>query len=228
MTRKKSNYIVPVEDRHAYKMLVQRANRRVKSNLKYVNKHNITDHNTRRALIDSYDEHEKWAGGRMPFSRSIKGHYVWNPDTEVMEFKEFRNKSEFDSYVRQLEKYGKEGDDYARSPKQVVEDRKEKIIKSLNSIIDQYSISLKNGQIPSEVIKALDTMTLKEATNFYSYYDIEEEVEKENFDSDDYANVTNDQEFVDVTLSILGITREMLADRTGKKTSARPRRRRKR
>lgn len=225
----KSNYIVPIELRHDYKMLVQRANRRVKANLKYIQTEDIRDSNTQRALVGSFGDPVKWAGGRMPYSRSVKGRYLWNPDTDSMEFKEFKNKREFDAYVRELEKFGKEGDAYERHPKQIIKDRKEKIIKSLNTIIDHYSIPLKNGQLPKEVLKALDTMTLNEATNFYSYYDIEEEIEKDNFDSDSYANVTNEQEFIDVTLSILGVTREMVKERTkSSKAKAKPRRRRKR
>lgn len=220
----KNNFIVPKEQQHAYKMLVQRANRRVKANLKYIEKNKIDNFNTRRSLVGSFDDPVKWASGRMPYSRSTKGRYLWNADTEEMEFKEFTSEHDFKAYIRQLEKFGKEGDVFDHHPTKIISDYKEKIIKSLNAIIDQYSITLKNGQIPKEVLDALDTMTLKEATNFYSFYDIEEEVEKDNFDSDQYASVTNDQEFVDVTLSILGVNRAMVQERTGK--ANRPRRRR--
>ena len=85
----KNNFIVPKEQQHAYKMLVQRANRRVKSNLKYINQNKIISEHTQRSLVGGFTEHEKWASGRMPFSRSIKGRYIWDADKEEQVFKEF-------------------------------------------------------------------------------------------------------------------------------------------
>lgn len=220
----KKGFTVPENERHAYKMLVQRANRRVKSNLKYIRDNKIEDYNTRRALIKSFDDPMKWSSGRMPFSRSIQGHYVWNTDTESMEFREFKSESQYRAYIRELENFGKEGKTYNASPTQIIENYKSNIIKSLNAIKDHYNITTPNGQIPKEILDALDTMTLKEATNFYTMYDVEEELERENFDSDAYANVTDAEGFVDVTLSILGVTKAMVQERTAKT----PKRRRKR
>ena len=87
---KTPGFVVPAELRELYKATVQRANRRVKSNLKYIAKNTITADHTKRALVGSFDDPFKWAGGRMPFSRSVKGRYLWNADTEQMEFREFK------------------------------------------------------------------------------------------------------------------------------------------
>lgn len=197
----KSNYIVPKSEQHAYKMLVQRANRRVKANLKYITKNKITNEHTQRSLVGSFNDPEKWASGRMPFSRSTKGRYLWNADTGQKEFVEFKNKAEFDAYVRQLTKWGKEGRTFDASPKRIKEDYKTSIIRALDEVKTHYNISLPNGEIPKEIYKALDSMTLEQITNFYANGDPSEDMEISQFSSDDFLDVETAQDFIDVVTS---------------------------
>lgn len=201
MARQSKGYVVPQELQHAYKMAVQRANRRVKSNLKYIQKNNIDSPHTIRSLVGGFDDGINWASRTMPFSRSNKGRYVTNADTGLMEFKEFKNKTEFDQYIRYLNKWGQEtkkGERYSAHPEQVKEDYKSAIIKSLNQIKDHYNISLPNGQIPKEVIADIESMNLQEITNFFGNGDPSEDIEVSQFNSDDFMYVETAQDFTDV------------------------------
>lgn len=197
---KTSKWSVPKDLEHAYKMLVQRANRRVKANLKYIEKNKITDEHTKRALVRGYEDKNNWAGATMPFSRSKKGFYITNADTGFKEFKEFGNKAGFERYLRELERFGKEGGGWEHSPDKIVEGYKKNIIKSLNQIKDQYNITLPGGKLPQEIIDELDSLTLEQITNFYSGGSVEEDIEISQFDSDDYIDVTGAEGFIDVTL----------------------------
>lgn len=200
----KNNFVVPKEQQHAYKMLIQRANRRVKANLNYITKHQIQNEHTQRSLVGSFNEHEKWASGRMPFSRSTKGRYLWDADKEELVFREFKNEGEFKSYLKYLEKWGKEGRTFDASPKQVKENYKSAIIKALNEVKDHYNITMPGGQIPKEVIEELDSLTLEQITNFFANGDPSEDVEISQFSSDEFLEVTNAEEFTDVITSRIG------------------------
>lgn len=200
----KNNFIVPKEQQHAYKMLVQRANRRVKSNLKYISQNKITNEHTQRSLVGGFTEHEKWASGRMPFSRSIKGRYIWDADREEQVFKEFTSEREFQQYLNHLEKWGKEGRTFDASPKQIKENYKSAIIKALNEVKDHYNITMPGGQIPKEVLKELDSLSLEQITNFFANGDPSEDVEISQFSSDEFLDVTNAEEFTDVIKARIG------------------------
>ena len=140
----------------------------------------------------------------MPFSRSNKGRYITNPDTGLPEFREFKNKTEFDQYIRYLNKWGQEtkkGERYTAHPEQVKEDYRSAIIKSLNQIKDHYNISLPNGQIPKEVIKDIESMNLQQITNFFGNGDPSEDIEISQFNSDDFIYVETAEDFTDVIRS---------------------------
>lgn len=194
-------FVVPKEQQHAYKMLVQRANRRVKANLKYIKTNNITSMDTQRSLVSSFTDHTQWAGKTMPFSRSIKGRWLTNADTGAMEFKDFANEREFKQYLKHLEKWGKEGKRFDASPRKIKEDYKTSIIKALNNIKDQYNITLPGGKLPKEIITAINSMTLQEITNFYANGDPGEDMEIAQFDSDDFVLVETAEDFIDVVVT---------------------------
>lgn len=203
----KNNYIVPKELQKEYKLLVQRANRRVKSNLKYINSNKITSEHTQRALVGSFNEGDKWASRTMPFSRSNKGRYVWNAETEQQEFREFRSEQEFQQYLNYLNKWGqktKKGERYDAHPQQIKDNYKQTILKALNQVIDHYSIPTPNGQIPKEIINELDKLSLEQLTNFYGNGDPGEDMEISQFGSDDFIMVETAEDFTDVVLSRLG------------------------
>lgn len=200
----KNNYVVPKELQHEYKMLIQRANRRVKANLKYIQKENITNDHTQRSLVGSFNDPVKWATGRMPFSRSNKGRYIWDADTGTQKFVEFTSERDFKQYLKHLEKWGeqtKRGELFGAHPEKIKQDYKSSIIKALNQIKDQYSISLPGGKLPKEVLKAIDSMSLEQITNFFANGDPSEDIEISQFNSDDFIHVETAEDFTDVVTS---------------------------
>ncbi|MBO5713574.1 MAG: hypothetical protein J6R88_05195 [Clostridia bacterium] len=204
MAKNNQGFVVPEELRHEYKMMVQRANRRVKSNLKLIAKDTIPSEHTQRALVGSFNDPMNWSSRTMPFSRSIKGRYITNADTGFTEFKEFKTKTEFDQYMKYLSKWGaktEKGELYSAHPQKIKEDYKTAILKSLNQVKDHYNITLPNGQIPKEIIDDIDNMTLQEITNFFGNGDPSEDVEISQFSSDDFLDVENAQDFIDVVKS---------------------------
>lgn len=210
MAKNKQGFVVPEELRHEYKMMVQRANRRVKSNLKLIAKETITSDHTKRALVGSFHDPLNWSSKTMPFSRSIKGRYITDADTGESIFKEFKTKTEFDQYMNYLNKWGQKtekGELYTAHPQKIKDDYKTAILKSLNQVKDHYSITLPNGQIPKEIIDAIDDMSLQEITNFFGNGDPSEDVEISQFSSDDFLDVENAQDFIDVVTSRIAMVK---------------------
>ena len=211
MAKKSNNFIVPEHLQHEYKMTIQRANRRIKSNLKYLNTNRISNSHTRRSLVGSFDDGLMWSSRSMPFSRSIKGRYIWNPDTEMNEFREFTSERDFKQYLNYVNKWGqqtKKGERFDAHPQQVKENYKSAIIKALNQVKDHYSITLPNGQIPKEIIDQLDKLSLEQMTNFFANGDPSEDVEISQFNSDDFIDVTDAEGFIDTVTARLGQLRK--------------------
>ena len=213
-----AKFVVPAEQQHAYKMAVQRANRRIKANLKYIEKNNITNNNTKRALVRGYWDSDTWAGDTMPLSRSNQGRYVFIDGVKT--FKEFESKRDFDQYLNYLNHWGKEGRQFDANPKQIISDYKSTIIKALNEVKDHYNITLPGGQLPKEVLDALNDMTIEEITNFYGNGDPGEDMEISQFSSDDYINVETADDFISVVISRISMVKKFntsdFADKYGK------------
>ena len=204
----KGKFIVPKEMQHEYKMLIQRANRRIKSNLKYITDNNIRSEHTQRSLVSGFMDPEKWAGGRMPLSRSNKGRYVWNADTEQMEFREFGSEREFKQYINYLERWGKQtqrGEYYDTHPETIKKGYKQSIIKALNEVKDQFNISLPNNQLPKEIIKELDSLSLSQITNFFEGGQVDDDLMVEEFDTFTMFKVTDARGFIDIITSRIGM-----------------------
>ena len=211
MAKNNKGFVVPEELRHEYKMLVQRANRRVKSNIKYIEKNTITSDHTIRSLVGSFDDVLNWSSKTMPFSRSVKGRYIVNADTGYNEFREFKNRTEFEQYLNYLKKWGGnggKGERFDAHPKKIKEDYKQAIIKALNQVKDHYSISLPNGQIPKEILEDIDSMSLQEITNFFGNGDPAEDMEISQFSSDDFIDVESAQDFIDVIKSRIAMVKK--------------------
>lgn len=211
MAKNNQGFVVPEELRHDYKMMVQRANRRVKSNLKYIAKNTITAEQTVRSLVGGFGDKNNWSSDKMPFSRSIKGRYITNADTGFTEFREFKNKTEFEQYMKYLSKWGeqtKKGELFTAHPDKIKADYKSAIIKALNQVKDHYSITLPNGQIPKEIIAEVDSMSLEEITNFFGNGDPSEDMEISQFSSDEFLDVENAQDFIDVVKSRIAMVKK--------------------
>ena len=185
---KNNGYTIPKDERHAYKMLVQRANRRLKANLKYIESNNITNAHTQRMLAFEYVDQDTWAGKKQPLSRTIQ----------------FESEKEYKHYKRHLERWGQEtekGQRFNRHPTELKQSYKSAIIKALNEVKDSHSITLPNAEIPKEIIQALDSLSITEISNFFNGHDPVEDIVISQFGSKEFDGVTDAKGFIDVVMS---------------------------
>ena len=212
MAKKYNNWEVPEELRQEYKLLVQRANRRIKANLKNAEKYNVRSEDSLRALVGGFYDKSNWSSKTMPFSRSIKGRYITNPNTGEQVFKEFKNKTEFDQYLKYMNNWGEKtgkGEQFSRHPNKVLNDYKDKLKRSLEQVMAHYSISTPNGQLPIEVEKAINEMTLDDLTAFFRSEDISETLEIAQYSSDDFVQVDTEEDFTTTVISRIYATSKM-------------------
>lgn len=162
-----SKYIVPVEDRQEYYNLVQRANRRIKANQKYLIEHQIQSFKTQRALMGQFNDPEKWKTRTAPLSRSVK----------------FESREDYEDYIEYINKWGTEGKNYEKSVDVVKDSYKQAIIEALNRTLINKNIPTENGQIPAEILEKIDKMTVEQLAHFFGG-EADEELENQSFDSD--------------------------------------------
>ena len=145
----KSKYIVPASDRREFDRMVQRANRRINANLKYIQQENIKSESAQRALMSDYADRSNWNTPKTVFSRSIK----------------FNSKKEYEQYKRHVMQWG------AESPERTVEGLKEgyerAIIKSLTTAAIDNNIPLKNGRLPGNIRSKIKGLSLEQMTHFF-------------------------------------------------------------
>lgn len=178
-SKKKKGYTVPKSEQHAYKMLVQKANRHIKANLKIIEQYNINDRDVVRVLLNMYENPDNWATAKTPISRSVK----------------FKNKTEYNQFVRHLEKISK------NTLTGSIEGYQKAILRTLEKIAISHNIQLVNGKLPKEVIKAVKNMSFEQLVHWFNMGNVEEDIESAQFGSDDYAFVTDLEDFVDATLT---------------------------
>ena len=173
-------YRVPKEEQHAYKMLVQRANRQIKKNLKYIEEHDIRTANTQRSLVFDYGDMANWATEKTTFSRSIK----------------FESEKDYRQTMRHLTKFAN-----TSAPK-LEKAYRDTIIDRLQDTAIKYQIQLdEHGQVPQNIIDMLDDMTLEQLQQWFDIGDPEEDTEVQQYGSDDYAQIAGGtlQDFTDTT-----------------------------
>lgn len=167
----KSNiFIVPKEDRDEFNLFVQRANRRIKSNLKYITDNDIKDLRTTRALVSKYGDPINWATRTNPLSRSVK----------------FKSKEDYEDFIEYANKWGEavdKGQHHRGHPESIKADYKKAIIDALNRTLINKNIPTENGQIPEDILKRIDNMTVEQLANFFGG-EADEELENGAFDSD--------------------------------------------
>lgn len=226
---KNNIFTIPKSQLASYRDLVKRANRNVKSNLDYINEHDISSERATRSLVKSFNDPVKWASRTQPFSRSAKGRYVWDADKDEMTFREFTSKREFEAYKRELQRFGgktKRSRTFERSPANQLKAYKEALLDSLHSIADQYSIPIDVNQ-SNKLKKLVNNLTLDEVARFYDHFDIEDEAGKKSFESgDDYADATDEEDFINITANIINVNRVMVETRKPEKKKRRKKKKR--
>lgn len=183
----KVGFKVPEEDRQEYRRLVQKANRRVKSNLEYIKNNKIKDFDTRRKLVDKYESKRKWARNKngkrakSPLSRSIN----------------FKNKEQYEDYMHHLRKLAD------KNPREMEKGYKSTIIDRLQRIANIYHVTLPDNKIPDELVDKVNELDLPQLINWFHIGDPSEDMEVSEYGSDDFIGVKDWQDFHDIAVKRL-------------------------
>ena len=213
-------YKVSKADEQEYRNFIQRANRLIKAQVKYLDRHNITNEHTRRSIAGIYANKDNWAidkdtGRKLksPLNSSLEGRSFINPDTGKVEFREFKNKQEFRLYMAHLDKWGKERGRISSYDKFIVSQQegkiaeyKDRIINSLQEVADQFRIPREpDDKLPPVILKELDTLTLTQITNFFEGGHPSEDMMIQEFDTITlFKSVNSKQDFIDTVMARLG------------------------
>lgn len=185
---KNKGFKVPEAERKAYKLLVQQANRTIKSNFKYIEKNNITDNRVIERLVFDYADKENWMRnkkgeiGKSPLSRSIQ----------------FSSEREYRAYLHHLEKWG------SSNARKKAEDYKKKVLDTLQRISIIHNIQLPDNKIPDDIKKAIDSMSLQQLENWFELGSPAEDLEVSDTGSETYIGVNDYEHFRDLTFKRLG------------------------
>lgn len=180
--KKNKGFSVPQDERESYKLLVQEANRQIKRNLKYIDEEGITSVNALHYLVYDYGNPESWAGKKMVFSRSTK----------------FESREDYEDYLELLERM-KES-----KPAYKMEEYQDTIIDRLERTAIKYDVPLPNNRLPEELVESVKEMSLEQLYNWFDMGDPEEDIEVNQYASDDYFGVNSLEDFVAVTESRMG------------------------
>lgn len=172
LNRGAGEFIVPTDARAEFRALIQRANRRVKSNLRYIEKHGITDNEVKTSLAADFTSKGTWETKTMPFSRSIK----------------FASKKDYDDYVRHVKKWGEDRGakgDFHAAPENLRKGYQDNIIKALNTVATRKGISLEKwgGDLPPAMIEKIEKMSLQQLFHFFKHVK-NDQGDEEELDSD--------------------------------------------
>ena len=155
-----SKYIVPLEDQREYRRMVQRANRRIQANLKYIQQEDISSEAAQRALLSDYADRSVWATEKTVFSRSLK----------------FASRKEYESYRRHVSQWGKE-DSAPRTVAGLKEGYERAIVKALTTAAIDNNIPLENGRLPGNIRSKIKGLTLEQMTHFFHNSDPVDDLE---------------------------------------------------
>lgn len=185
-------YVVPTDARAEFKKTIQRANRRILSNVKYISENNIRDNYVKNLLAGDYARKKNWTTKSTPLSSSTR----------------FKSEADFKAFMTYINRWaedrGKRGE-YAASPTTIIDGYKSHIYGSLNGLARNRGISLEkwDGDLPAEIKKKIDSLSLEQITQFYDYVD--PTLGEQDFDSDQVGegSVEDYIDYIDGRLSAL-------------------------
>ena len=190
---KDSKFIVPKKDQKNFDRLIQRANRRIQKNLKYIQQEGIDSNVAQRALVSDYADQANWATGKTVFSRS----------------KSFASEKDYKQFVRHVKQWGAKN--YDREPEKVKKGYYKAIINALTTTaIDNGGggILTKSGRLPGNLAKQIKEMSLEQMTHFFAEADPAEDLEYLPYSGEDYIGVDR-QQFIDITESKLNTLKKI-------------------
>lgn len=177
----KNNFIVPKDQQTEFDRLIQRANRRIKANLKYIQQENIKSESAQRALVSDYASPTAWHTQKTVFSRS----------------KSFESEGAYKQFVRHVTQWGADKRDFDRSVASIKEGYYENIIKALTTTA-QDNGALVNDRLPDGLAERIEKLTLEQMTNFFGHGDPTEDIDSMRWSSDEYLGA-DAGEFADIT-----------------------------
>lgn len=169
-----SEYIIPTDARAEYRKLIQRANRRILSNLKYIKDEGIRSKQIKTGLVGDFHSKKKWATQKSPLSSSTK----------------FKSEAEFKQFMRFVNKWGEDTGrrgGFAADPNEKRERGKESIYKALYGLSANKGISLEKwkGELPPDMVEKINNLSLEQMSKFFDY--VNESGEELIYDSDQVA-----------------------------------------
>ena len=190
---KNERFTIPRENWREFDRLVQRANRKILSNLAYIQKEEIKSDVTRRALLSDYADPTTWHTQKVTFSRS----------------KRFNNEREYQQTLRHLEKWGnRESPDY-KDPESLKKGYYKSIIQALTTTaIENGGILDEKGNLPRNIKRRIKNLSLEQMANFFDHGDPSEQFEKQGFSSDDFLGV-DEEEFNETLDGLLNNLRKL-------------------
>ena len=198
MAKTVKGYTVPAGERTEFDRMVQRANRRIIANMKYIQQEEISSEGAKRALLSDYVDRGEWATEKTVFSRSIK----------------FNSKREYESYKRHVMQWGASEQQRAayeaknnhtltdRTLDGIKEGYQKAIIKSLTDSAIANNIEFKNGRLPGNIVKKIRGLTLEQLTHFFENSDPIDDLEYLPYSEIDFNGVDS-AGFVDNVDSII-------------------------
>ena len=182
-----AEYIIPTDARAEYRKMVQRANRRVLSNLSYLKENDIRDNHIKTLLAGDFTSKRKWATKNSPFSSKTR----------------FESEQAFQDFMRYISRWGEDTGKrggHKADPKAMTERHRSDIYKTINGLVRNKSISLEEwgGDLPPDIKKRLESLSLEQMSHFYRYLDPDTGA-TEVFDSDqvDYEDVDDFMDYLD-------------------------------
>lgn len=206
---KNDKFIVPKKDRKNFDLLVQRANRRIKANMKYIQQEGIQSEVAQRSLLSDYADSNNWASAKTVFSRS----------------KTFSSEKAYKQYVRHVKQWGAKN--YERNPEKVKKGYYKAIINALTTTaIDNGGggILTQNRRLPGNLAKQVKEMSLEQMTHFFTEADPAEDLEYLPYSGEDYIGVDR-QQFIDITESKLNALKKIYPSKGNDSIIANKRRR---
>ena len=201
MAKKNNGFVVPESERQDFKMLVQRANRRIKANIKFIEDEDIKTERAKRELLGDYVDKTAWNSEKTAFSRSIR----------------FESEKAYENYKRQLQRWG--GESAEKSVKGAKDRVIKSIINSLNTTADIYGQGVmdESGHLPKEITDRLKSMSLEQLLNFFDIADPTEDIEHQSWSYEEYQKGVDRGTFVDITMTRLNYLEQIIPKKAKKK-----------
>lgn len=198
MAKNKNVFTVPAGERKDFKLLVQRANRTITANLKFIDKEDVQTGRAKRQLLGDFIDKNAWHTEKTAFSRGIK----------------FESEKAYKDYVRQLQRWG--GEVAEKSVKGTKQRIYESIIKSLNTTADIYGQGVKDdsGHLPKEITDRLEKMSVEQLLNFFDIADPTEDIEHQSWSYEEYQEGVDRDTFVDITTTRLNYLEQIVPNKS--------------